>query len=314
MCVGCSGATRERRNKIIMSAQAITPELREWIIEQVGLGHRPDAVLRSMCDTGWDRETALTALEETIAGYLDDFAERQHAPSAKTVDRLAQSPGANECWVDGHAIQVLASLHVPPIVMFGQVLSSSECDALIQEARPRLQHLLPRGKEAAPVSKVAQQPSAGMVFGPGETMLCSRVERRISGLLEEPIQRCQGLQVLCYPAGAQYKPQEYLGVAVPSDNTRRSVGGSVSVLLIYLNTPEQGGSTLFPEIGLEVNPVQGNGLFFSHDQSSANSRGLHAGAPVFRGEQWVLLKWLETAAPGPEIKPTSSPGSITTTW
>ena len=42
-----------------MSSQAITPELREWIVAQAKAGCRPEDVLQSMRTSGWDEDTAL---------------------------------------------------------------------------------------------------------------------------------------------------------------------------------------------------------------------------------------------------------------
>jgi prolyl 4-hydroxylase len=66
----------------------------------------------------------------------------------------------------------------------------------------------------------------------------------------------------------------------------------VGTLVIYLNTPDQGGGTTFPDVGLEVGPIKGNAVFFSYDRPQAATRSLHGGAPVLAGEKWVATKWL----------------------
>ena len=61
---------------------------------------------------------------------------------------------------------------------------------------------------------------------------------------------------------------------------------------MYLNTPEAGGATVFPDVRLEVAPVKGNAVFFSYDRAHPVSRSLHGGAPVLAGEKWVATKWM----------------------
>jgi prolyl 4-hydroxylase len=61
---------------------------------------------------------------------------------------------------------------------------------------------------------------------------------------------------------------------------------------MYLNTPEGGGGTTFPEVGLEVAPVRGNAVFFSYTRAHPSTKTLHGGAPVLAGEKWVATKWL----------------------
>ena len=66
----------------------------------------------------------------------------------------------------------------------------------------------------------------------------------------------------------------------------------MGTLVIYLNTPEKGGGTTFPDVGLEVAPIKGNAVFFSYDRPNASTRTLHGGAPVIAGDKWVATKWL----------------------
>ena len=66
----------------------------------------------------------------------------------------------------------------------------------------------------------------------------------------------------------------------------------VGTLIVYLNTPEAGGNTVFPDAGLDVAPVRGNAVFFSYDRAHASTKTLHGGAPVTAGEKWVATKWL----------------------
>ena len=61
---------------------------------------------------------------------------------------------------------------------------------------------------------------------------------------------------------------------------------------MYLNTPQSGGATTFPDVGLEVAPIKGHAVFFSYDRPHPSTGSLHSGAPVTAGEKWVATKWL----------------------
>ena len=69
-------------------------------------------------------------------------------------------------------------------------------------------------------------------------------------------------------------------------------GQRVGTLVIYLNEPQGGGATTFPEAGLEVAPIKGQAVFFSYDRAHPSTGTLHGGAPVLAGEKWVATKWL----------------------
>ena len=136
--------------------------------------------------------------------------------------------------------------------------------------------------------------SDGMFFQRGENELCDRIERRLAALLRWPIENGEGLQVLRYRPGAEYKPHyDYFDPTQPGTPTILKRGGQrVGTLVMYLNTPARGGATTFPDVKLEVAPVKGNAVFFSYDRPHPLTRTLHGGAPVLEGEKWVATKWL----------------------
>ena len=133
-----------------------------------------------------------------------------------------------------------------------------------------------------------------MFFEREETDAIARVERRIAALLRWPLDHGEGMQVLHYGPGAEYKPHhDYFDPTAPGTPAIVARGGQrVASLVMYLNTPTAGGATVFPEIGLEVAPVKGNAVFFSYDRPHPITRSLHGGAPVLKGEKWVATKWL----------------------
>ena len=133
-----------------------------------------------------------------------------------------------------------------------------------------------------------------MFFDVSENPLCSRIEARIAALLNWPVDHGEGLQVLRYRPGAEYKPHyDYFDPAQPgTPSILRRGGQRVATLVIYLNAPARGGATVFPDAGLEVAPVKGNAVFFSYDRADPATLTLHGGAPVQEGEKWVATKWL----------------------
>jgi prolyl 4-hydroxylase len=126
--------------------QIITPELRQWIIEQATAGFTPDAVVRAMQDSGWEEDVAVHAMEVTLQDMLKErSAGKQltgaplagHASSAAVplVD-LAGSP--RQLDLGDRRVDVLASFRLPRAVLLGGLLSDEECDALVDAARPRM--------------------------------------------------------------------------------------------------------------------------------------------------------------------------------
>jgi prolyl 4-hydroxylase len=202
--------------------------------------------------------------------------------------------GANVLVADGHLVELLASVVHPRVVVFGHFLTDAECDALVELARPRLERSETVVNATGGSEVNEARTSEGMFFQRGETDLIARIERRIAALVHWPVDHGEGLQVLHYRPGAQYRPhQDFFDPAHPGTPRILERGGQrVATLVMYLNRPERGGATTFPDAGIEVAPHKGGAVFFSYDRPHKVCKTLHGGAPVLAGEKWVATKWL----------------------
>ncbi|MDQ2927405.1 MAG: 2OG-Fe(II) oxygenase [Pseudomonadota bacterium] len=279
-----------------MSAQVVTPELSRWIVSQAAAGHSPEAVLEAMKASGWEEETAIEALESTMRDHLLQMRSGDAVASepAKPVPGQELSAATPQLSAEGRDVKVLMSLKQPRIVVFGNLLSAEECEEIIALARARLSRseTVETSTGASEVNEA--RTSDGMFFQPAEFPVCGRLEARIATLLGWPLENGEGLQVLRYRPGAEYKPHyDYFDPAEPGTESILKRGGQrVGSLVCYLNTPSAGGATVFPDAGFEVAPVQGNAVFFSYDRAHPSTKSLHGGAPVVAGEKWVATKWM----------------------
>jgi prolyl 4-hydroxylase len=284
--------------------QTITPELRQWIIEQSSVGCMPEAVLEAMVKAGWRADVAEAALEQTLREHLQQLGGGRSAapapaqvPARETVVRvpdvaLSGSPRR----LDGgdRMVDVILSVTQPRVVVLGGLLSDEECDALIAAATPRLARSLTVQTATGGEELNPDRTSNGMFFNRGESDLVRRIEARIARLVNWPVENGEGIQVLHYRVGAEYKPHyDYFDPNEPGTPTILKRGGQrVGTVVMYLNEPPRGGGTTFPDIGLEVAPVRGNAVFFSYNRPHPGTLTLHGGAPVLGGEKWVATKWM----------------------
>jgi prolyl 4-hydroxylase len=272
-------------------SQAISPELREWLVSQLAAGHSVPALRASMRAAGWQDAATDLALAQLEAGF-------PHVEVSKP--RRTDMPGPNlegaPLYIDAgdRRIQVLHTMQHPRVVVFGNLLSPEECEGLIAAARVRLARSLTVETRTGGEVLNVDRTSDGMFFERGENEIVARLEQRIAALLRWPVEFGEGLQILRYAPGAQYRPHyDYFDPGEPGTPTILKRGGQrVATLVMYLQEPEQGGATTFPDVGLEVAPVRGTGVFFSYDEPDPATRTLHGGAPVLAGEKWVATKWL----------------------
>ncbi len=297
------------------TVQPITDELRQWIVAQAEAGCRPHEVLAAMCASGWNEEVAIAAMEQVLNERLDQVAAGKRAkPSALGGEAAGAAAGAanalpagvpvpdvpyNEAacpvlQVGDSTVRVLFTMAHPRVVVLGGLLSDNECDALMAQASARLVRSETVETASGGSEVNAARTSDGMFFERGESDVISRVEQRIADLLQWPLINGEGLQILRYRPGAEYKPHHDYFDPIHSGTAKilERGGQRVGTLVMYLNTPDGGGATTFPDVGLSVAPIKGNAVFFSYDRAHVSTKTLHGGAPVTAGEKWVATKWL----------------------
>ncbi len=274
-----------------------TPELRQWIIRQTEAGHSPQTLLAQLVSQGYAEETAVTIMTATLESRLAEIRSRTANKEIESGIPVPQPIGT--AWPSVvHAldreVKVLFSLALPRVVLFGGLLSDKECDELIALSRPRVTPSNVVDLDSGGEKLHADRTSSGAALTRGGTPLISRLEQRIAALLNWPVDHGEALQILRYEVGQEYKPHyDYVDPAQPGAAPFLARGGQrVASLVMYLNTPQDGGATNFPDVGLEVAAVKGNAVFFSYDRPHPSTKTLHGGMPVRAGEKWVATKWL----------------------
>jgi prolyl 4-hydroxylase len=183
------------------------------------------------------------------------------------------------------------------IVLFENFLNEMECKALIDMARPHLQRSTTVSSNNTTFSVHPSRTSDGMFFRIAQNQLIQDIESKISNIFNWPVNKTEGIQVLRYKKGDQYKPHyDYFNLDNPNTpNITKKGGQRVGTLIIYLNTPDYGGNTNFPDIGLEVKAIRGNAVFFNYDKPLSKNLTLHGGSPVGSGEKWIATKWFRSS-------------------
>jgi prolyl 4-hydroxylase len=274
--------------------QPITPELRQWIVAQAESGHSAESVLKAMIASGWNEDVAVEAMESTLRSHLEQQAVQQGLSPAVPVPgpNLDESP----LYIDAgdRRVHVLQTMVSPRVVVFGSLLSDQECEQLIGLAKPRLARSLTVATKTGGEEVNADRTSNGMFFQRGENELVRRIEERIARVVSWPVENGEGLQILHYRPGTEYKPHyDYFDPAEPGTPTILKRGGQrVGTLVMYLGEPDKGGGTVFPDVNLEVAPKRGNAVFFSYERAHPSTKTLHGGSPVLAGDKWIATKWL----------------------
>lgn len=272
----------------------VDAKLAEWILSEAQAGRHPREVVAAMEAQGWGSQAAIDAVEDTMRGYLDAHARENGLPLPHRVPAPVDLNGPSALAAGDREVLLLAQMMHPRVIVFGNLLSHEECDALVALGRERLQRSSTFNPDTGADEAHEARTSQGMFFRRGENPLCAAIEARIAALVNWPLENGEGLQLLCYGPGAEYRPHyDYFDPERPGGHVALRRGGQrVASLVMYLNTPLCGGATIFPDAKFDVSAVKGNAVFFSYDRPHPMTASLHGGAPVVEGEKWVATKWL----------------------
>jgi prolyl 4-hydroxylase len=275
------------------------PQLGIWLTQNLDRGQTPAALVDTMRQQGMAPQAA-----EAIVGAYVDALRRGVAPPADAIELDDDAPAAIVARLlpgtrlDAGDREVVVHMRTddPVVATLGNVLDADECRTLIEMARPRLQPSTLVDPMTGRDIVSDKRTSWGMFFRPEENEFIARLDRRLSRVMNLPLENGEGLQLLHYPTGAGSEPHfDYLqpGNAANRESIQRS-GQRVSTLVTYLNDVPAGGQTVFPALGWAVSPLRGNAVYFEYgdDRGAVDARSLHASAPVAQGEKWVVTKWM----------------------
>ncbi|MDD4915892.1 MAG: 2OG-Fe(II) oxygenase [Methylococcales bacterium] len=276
-------------------------ELRAWILHNLDRGCAAQDLVDSMIQQKFEPDIAYGLVQSFVQSRRlgleppDDSVEIDAAQQEYHYQTPRLAAGSVIHTFD-RTIPVLMRLRQPVIAVLESVLSPEECDTLIALARPRLKPSTVVDPETGENKIAAHRDSEGMFFNLNETPFIAGLDRRISELMNCPLENGEGLQVLRYGKHAKNTP--HFDFLAPSNQTNRESlirsGQRISTLVIYLNDVPGGGETDFPELGLSVLPKKGNAAYFEYANSlrQVDYKSVHAGAPVHEGEKWAVTKWM----------------------
>ncbi|MCY6412925.1 2OG-Fe(II) oxygenase [Acinetobacter sp. VNH17] len=207
-------------------------------------------------------------------------------------------------------IRLVTYLERPGMCYFEDMLSEAECDELIHlsEQSGEFERALILNDETASNEIGSHRKSDSMCYLHGQNPLIATIEQRIATLVNWPATHGEYLQILRYQQTGEYRPHvDFFSSNSPGGVKSLSYGGQrVATFILYLSDVEAGGSTKFPNLGLEFKPKKGAALLFTNIDilGRPDQNTLHAGMPVIDGTKYIATKWLRERAF--EIEPTKT--------
>lgn len=265
---------------------------RDWVLNNLSRGCSPESLFRDMTKTTWRPVDAQRALLQAIG--LNKSGSKFQLASLPTL------PETSSFKAGGREINILSRSIRPQAALVSGLLTAKECIEMVAQARDK--GLFEKEQSSGVVDPTTGESiqnlarsSTSVCFRRGETPLAEKIEQRLSSLTNWPIENGEGLQVLRYEPGQQYKAHfDWFDPKKPGSETHLRRGGQrVATTIVFLTRPNSGGDTAFPKAGVQMAPLLGGAVFFRNIDAlgQPDPYSLHAGSPVRAGEKVVLTYW-----------------------
>jgi prolyl 4-hydroxylase len=277
----------------------LEPSWQDWLAGSVVGGKSDDEMLATMVASHFDEHYARVAIN-----VVRSMTERVQAQNPSMLGqylpdphRLPKSPIIRAADKD---IVVNFTLDNPNIAVISGILSVDECKKIIQWSGGKMQRSFVVEKNTGKLEVSDVRRSDGCHFERGENSVVQRLEQRIAALTGIPIEQGEPLQILHYHETGEYLPHhDYFADYETGSAQHLARGGQrIATMVIYLSQVQEGGDTHFPELELTIKPQAGSAVYFEYHNSlgQLDSRCLHAGMPVTKGDKWIATKWFRAGA------------------
>jgi|TARA_Y100000992_G_scaffold265062_1_gene202189 hypothetical protein len=187
----------------------------------------------------------------------------------------------------------------PQVFTIDNFVSDSECDYLINYAKPKLTRAFVSDEKKGTVSRGRTGMNCWIPHSSDPVAL--KVSNQMSELIGVPLCNAEAMQVVYYDIEQKYDSHYdgYIKDSTPKNLRCLRMGGQrIFTCFLYLNNVKKGGSTRFNNLNLNIEPKKGKVLVWSNcyeNTTKLHPDTLHAGCPVLEGEKYAINIWFREA-------------------
>jgi prolyl 4-hydroxylase len=273
--------------------QKLNKAWQDWIGENLARGCSRSTMLNDMVEAGIAQEVALFNLANFVpAGSSENAKQTEEMQTGVYVQEASYLFQYENSIItkDGQNIQVAMRLTEPDVVLLDNFMTHEECDAFCELSKSTLTKSTVVDDATGDSVNHEHRISLGTYFTLGQNDLVNKIETRISEITGTPVPNGEGIQILNYAGGGEYRPHFDYFPDNAGGRVHTARGGQrIITVIMYLNDVKAGGATILPDINLSVYPKKGSALYFSYFNSKGqvDPSTLHGGAPVVEGEKWI---------------------------
>lgn len=259
----------------------------QWLVSSLQRGCSVEDLLARMTAKVWQESDAVSAIDQGFQELGKESNWRVSLPNIKDSSMIQLSD---------RTVRVLSRIQKPRAALIDGVLSTDECIELIEYAQTKI---VSRSgvvdRDSGSSVEHAARTSSTAFLKKDETPLISRIEDRLSDLTQWPKSHGEGLQILFYEVGQQYKPHfDWFDPQKPGSEVQLKRGGQrVATTILYLANADRGGATTLASARVKLQPRTGGAVFFNNLKitGALDKESLHGGDPVEEGLKVVATYW-----------------------
>lgn len=281
--------------------QKLDKAWQDWIGENMLRGCSRDIMLKDMLKAGIAKDTAMFNLTNFVpVARISTGAGTDVQTAVESGDYVQEASYLFQfensiVTKDGQHIQVAMRVSKPDVVLLDNFMTHEECDAFCELSKSTLTKSTVVDDATGDSVNHEHRISLGTYFTLGQNDLVKKIETRIAEVTGTPVPNGEGIQILNYAGGGEYRPHFDYFPDNAGGRVHTAHGGQrIMTVIMYLNDVKAGGATILPDINLSVYPKKGSALYFSYFNSKGqvDPTTLHGGAPVVEGEKWIATKWI----------------------
>jgi prolyl 4-hydroxylase len=257
---------------------------KDWIFTNISNGQNLDGIFTILLNHEFEYDLIKNELKYESDNEL--IKKRKETQIKLDTDGILNTSVLNKLLMDNpncHRIEnnFLEIYKVP------NFLKNEECDDTIVE--------MSRDLKSSTLTNPYEKDKNFRTSTTSQLVNTNSIDEKIHTFMKIPMKNGEGLQGQKYLVGQEFKAHtDYFHVNEEYNKQHIGVRGQRTwTFMIYLNNVEEGGTTKFTKIDLEIKPVKGMAIIWNNVLSdyTGNLYSLHCGMPVIKGEKNIITKW-----------------------
>ncbi|XP_054719638.1 prolyl 4-hydroxylase subunit alpha-1-like [Uloborus diversus] len=194
-----------------------------------------------------------------------------------------------------HPVKKEEVFKAPKIMLFHDVISDKEIETIKQLAQPRLKRATVQNYKSGKLEFASYRISKSAWLKNEDSSVVSKLSKRVQDITGLTVSTAEELQVVNYGIGGHYEPHfDFARREEKNAFQSLGTGNRIATWLLYMSDVDAGGATVFPQIGVTLQPKKGTAAFWYnlHRNGEGDMLTRHAACPVLAGSKWVSNKWL----------------------